>query len=109
MTGPLSGVTIVITQGGVTVQTLTTDANGNANCVLNSGTYTATLTYSGRTPVVFTLTVSQNNTYIIFALPNISGTGNAPLGQVTITQTGDLPLSTPVVKVTTTHPGFTNT
>ncbi len=78
----LDNVTITIKQGDNVVATLITDSNGNANTVLNQGTYSVTFSKTGYTTTQTQITLSQNNTQILFAFPLASyggGTGTTTI------------------------------
>lgn len=66
----MQNVTITITQGGTTIATLTTNDSGLAYTTLNAGVYTLTFTYPNRLPASIEITISTENTYMIFAFPN---------------------------------------
>ncbi len=83
----LDNVTITITQGSNTIATLITDSNGNANTVLNQGTYTVTFSKTGYTTTQTQITLSQDNTQILFAFPLASLGGGT--GTVTIYNIGN--------------------
>ena len=68
---PLVGATIVVTQGGNAVTTLTTDSTGSASTTLPVGTYTVTVNAPGFSQLQFTLnvTVSEPVVFSFEVLP----------------------------------------
>lgn len=89
----MQGVTITITQDGVEISgsPLTTDDNGDAAITLNAGVYTLTFTYTGRAPHATQIIINHDNTYMVFAFPNLqTGAGGNLLSTGDFTQSGDV-------------------
>jgi hypothetical protein len=103
----MQGVSIVIYQNGQVVAELETDQSGQANVVLNAGTYTIQFSYPGRLPVSFQVTLDNDNTFLMFAFPAIEHSGGWLLTVPEFSQDGDFTPST--AKTFTTTPVFTNT
>lgn len=103
----MEGVSIVIYQNGQIVAELETDEGGQANVVLNAGTYTIQFSYLGRLPVSTQVTLDNDNTFLMFAFPAIENAGGWLLTIPQFSQDGDFhPL---VSKTWTTTPVFANT
>jgi hypothetical protein len=65
---PIQGVTITISQGGVLLHTLTSDANGHADTTLDAGSYDVTLIKSGFLTTNYTLLIISAQTHATFDL-----------------------------------------
>lgn len=65
----LEGVTIEIYQGEVLIASLETNSEGLANTTLNQGVYSVTFEKQGYSTVTYPLTLTENDTYVMFAFP----------------------------------------
>jgi hypothetical protein len=65
----IQGVTIEIRQGATLISIVTTGGDGKATTILNPGEYTLTFAAPGKNSVQMPLTVSEQNTELIFAFP----------------------------------------
>jgi hypothetical protein len=103
----MQGVSIVIYQNGQVVAELETDLSGQANVVLNAGTYTIRFSYPVRLPVSSEVTLDNDNTFLMFAFPALENSGGWLLTVPEFSQDGDIgPTS---LKVFVTNAIFTNT
>jgi Carboxypeptidase regulatory-like domain len=64
----ITNATILIQQNGQTVQTLTTDQNGQASCSLNAGTYDVTISALGYNNTNFNMVINSDNSLANFDL-----------------------------------------
>ena len=111
----MQDVTITIYQNNVLITTLTTDTIGDANTTLNAGNYTINFAYPNRLPSSTDISLTYDNTMLIFAFPNSQVTSAKIFATPVFSQiigfmmgVSTYPI-TPTAPTVTSTPVFTNT
>ena len=83
---PINGATIVVSQNGSTIATLTSDATGQAEVeIATQGTYNVAISASGFQTINFTVNIPMNNYNLAFRLNSQPKNNSLPTAMLAIT------------------------